>query len=181
MKKTLKLLTQWRFADFGFGFVELFWMCFFGLMPLWLGFIYLRFRGAEPAVAFVIGFIDDGELLIVAVALIGPLMYPLLRQYGDGGVSIPFPVNWVFVAGIIALSFLASGLFYQLKVDTLRQAHLAQSNVDEPYVLVVSLFGCGAAIFLTFLILSIRNLMDRIDIPRYFRSDTVEMIQDWQR
>jgi hypothetical protein len=180
MKKTLNLLAQWRFADFGFGLLELFWMCFFGLMPLWLGFVFLRFRGANPALNFVISFIDEGELLIVPVALIGPLMYPLLRQYGHSGISVPFPVNWFFIAGIIVLAFLASGLFYQLKIDTLQQTHTVKSNVDEPYVLIVSLIGAVMSILLTFLILSIRNLMDRIDIPRYFRSDTAAMLENWQ-
>jgi hypothetical protein len=58
-------------------------------------------------------FVEGGELLVVAAAVIGPLMYPLLKQYGGEAenTTAPFPMNWVFIAGILLISLLTSGFF----------------------------------------------------------------------
>jgi hypothetical protein len=181
MHRTWQLLGLWRPSDLWLGAKEVFWIALFGLMPLWLALVILRAYGFEPPGRFFIEFIQGGDLLIVAAAIIGPLMYPLLKQYGETeAVTAPFPMNWIFVAGILLISVLASGFFYLLKGSHLTGATQLY-KLDREYISQISYVCCTCSFVLTFFIVSLRNLMDRIDVPRYFRSDTEQLIEDWKK
>jgi hypothetical protein len=88
----------------------------------------------------------------------------------------------VFAAIIFVVTLLSTILFAIIKVS-LSDINPVTSNtaVDSVYVFTVSV-SCGAvAIFTTFAINTLRNLMEHWDVPEIFRSDTTVMLEEWKQ
>lgn len=183
MHKLRSICEQWQFDDFRRGTHELFWMLFFGVMPLWVGWLFVRTYGATFAAKYFHEFINGGDLLLISVALVGPLMYPLLRQYGKKDISTtPFPLNVIFIIVIFLLTIISTGSFYELKLmnSDIFPKH-DDMPIDHDYTSTVSYISFISAIAIAFSINSLRNLMDHWDIPREFRSNTNELLKEWDK
>jgi hypothetical protein len=179
MNKIRDLFKQLRGWDFWAGGKELFWMSLFGLMPLWVGWISLRAHGTVPASTFLRNFFVDGDLLLVSAVLVGPLMYPLFKQYGDrDNPTAPFPLNWLFAAIILIIAILSTILFAIIKVSLAElDAAVSTQGLDDSFLFVVS-FICGGVAFLT--TFAINTLLISWNIGTFRRYLGVTRLKCWR-
>ena len=171
-------LSEVSKEDLTQAFYETLTTMVFTTMPFWilpvLGLFIFR-----PRPSFDQAF-ENGEGLVFAAALLGPLFYVLTKRYGrwslrrtpdderSNPLSVSFPYGIGFVA-IIALTCVISGFAFAL----LRKGPIS-SDIYLPGVEVLSWVLVGVATITFFAVTAYRNMLDDL------ASDNAEKVVEQQ-
>lgn len=105
---------------------ELLSVLLFGFMPIILGILFAWLSSSGSVNQFALRFLASGEALLLSAALVGPLIYVLVKNYGElpslkglirgydkfpGTISIQFPYGWTYISLIILICVIAAGVF----------------------------------------------------------------------
>lgn len=166
---------------------ELLSVLLFGFMPIILGILFAWLSSSGSVTQFTLRFLASGEALLLSAALVGPLIYVLVKNYGElpslkglirgydkfpGTISIQFPYGWTYISLIILICVIAAGVFGY---------HSALSENDK--LLSENMRILSAIIFLSslsifFLISISRNrLVD--GAAKIMSADTNDFLNEW--
>jgi len=114
------------------GLTEVFLVVLFSLFPIWFYPVILATAYQKPILETIFYFLSSGELFLYSAALVGPLVYSIMKKYGESeesdfdredkgskglGISFPkipsiqFPDGIWFVLFSILICLFAATLF----------------------------------------------------------------------
>lgn len=177
-------LRDCTMKDFRSAISEIFIVCMFALMPLWIGIFISKILDSAIANHYVKDFYASGDLLLICTGILGPALYPLVKRYQEeGNRSIVFPSNVVFLIIIFVLSIIVSSVFVISRLTgTLTPDNFIKPSIsfDGGVMLNMSnliLFLCVSALLY---ITTIKNMLERSHAPSVMRSNTDSFLHDWK-
>ena len=166
---------------------ELLTVLLFGFMPIILGLLFAWLSPIGSIKKFVLGFFASGEALLLSTALIGPLIYVLVKNYGDlpslsgliknyknlpETLSIKFPFGWTFILLIILICLIAAGVFGFNSAQPESFKLLAKNMQILSAIIILS------SLFIFFFISVIRNKV--VDgAAKLMSANEKEFLDDW--
>lgn len=159
----------------------------FAFLPINLGLLFSWLSSGTDVDTFVFEFFSSGEALLVSSALVGPLIYVLLKQYGDfsslskmllsksgfnGSLSIQFPGGWYFIVSIVVICVVAAGVFGNNSASSIDHKILAENMI----ILSTTILILSLLIF--FLVSLIRNNVEDGAVEAYIES-TDDFLEEW--
>lgn len=158
-----------------------------GFLPINLGILLSWLSSVSDVQSFLTEFLTSGEALLLSSALVGPLIYVLLKKYGEfsslseaifgksnlsRSLSIQFPGGWFFITSIVIICLVAAGVFGH------NSASAANSKMLPNNMMVLSSIIFISSIFIFFLVSLIRNNVEDGAVKAYSES-TDDFLKEW--
>lgn len=159
----------------------------FGFMPIILGLLFAWLSSSGSVTQFVLGFLASGEALLLSAALVGPLIYVLVKTYGElpslsglirnydkfpGTISIQFPFGWYFISLIMLICVIAAGVFGYNSALSENDKLLSENMQILSAIIILS------SLLIYFLISITRNnLAD--GAAKLMNANTNEFLKEW--
>ena len=159
----------------------------FSLLPIWLYPTILRVGFGEPFWQNVASFVENGELFIFSSALVGPLIYSIMKRYGKDEESedrfgkfpiiksIQFPYGSLFVLISLFTCLFAAVFFGLMRVNSV---YLQFIDLDEMSLLSVSI-GMYVFTLSCYYCVSVYRL-NLENIAGSFGKDTKDLMKQWE-
>lgn len=151
-------LRKCRFAHWWQAFTEVFMTLFFTLLPLWVPLIAYPMTGNSTSGPNTILWdqVKNGELYIIASALLAPLYYFTFSHYKRGGEGArPFPSQQVLILVFIAILIVAVIAIVASKVTN------AGSEIPR-HMVAGSLYILLFCVLIYFLSLAAKNSIEEV-------------------
>lgn len=153
-------------------------ICISAFLPLWAGlglFTMTKRKGA--AAEFGHHFMASGEMLLIACAIIGPLIYFITRKYGRlaDPLTLRFPFSTTFSVMIVLIWFVAGGIFVSKKISDAYQADVFDNDAMWYLSLVVTV----AAVLILYFATLFRNSIDRVDPGKLMHDEQEKFVRDF--
>ncbi len=164
--------------DFRQANVEVSIVCISAFLPLWAGAGFFSMTTRAGATAeFAWHFFISGELLLIACAIIGPLIYIITRKYGKftAPLSLRFPYSTGFSILIVLIWFIAGGIFVSKRASDLYHAQI----LDDGAMLGLSIVITVAALAILYLATLFRNSIDRLDPGKLMHDEQERFVKDY--
>jgi hypothetical protein len=157
--------------DYFSGAKEILYTTAFAFMPIYITMLIVFVSNSTRASMILDEMWTTGELLLVSVAMVGPIMYVMFKDYAESEESgFQFPSNWFFVLLILVIVVISSVIF------TWAQFNSIEDGFNREFVKYVSFSVTTFIIILVYLIVSVRNMLERQDPSRIMRVDTESFI-----
>jgi hypothetical protein len=168
------------------SFKEAFVTLFFSLMPLWLGLLIVRLLTiADGTSGFIAKFASSSDLGILSASLLGPMLYMMFREDGDGEQRIVprFPSGLWFIMSTVACCIVATVIYCFNYVSGLKKYFSEDGTIisfvkpDTAAFVSWSLFGL--VVILIICASTIRNSMETRS-PGMMSADTQDYVAKLQ-
>jgi hypothetical protein len=157
------------------SFAEFRYLVALSLMPVWLGTIF-RLISGDDAVAYMNGYLSNGEALLICSATVGPLLYTVISdKESSDGMPRQFPGKETYTLLIVVVCVVSAGLL------GFKTALLAAggSPVSVDALWLLSAITSVASIAIWFAVTGTREARDQ-GATSIMRMDTADFIEDYK-
>jgi hypothetical protein len=162
-------------ADYQQSVIEMLFTAVFAFMPIYITALVVVLTRSQESASVLEETWTSGELLLIAVAMAGPIMYIMFKWYREeGSPGFQFPSNWFFVLLIIPIVIIASVVF------CLAKFHFIPGDADLHLVKYILFAITVCLFFLIFLIITVRNMLERQDPAVIMHEDTAAYLSRWE-
>ena len=158
--------------------IEVAVICMSAFVPLWAGLgLFSMAKRPGSAAKYAFSLMTSGEMLLIACAIIGPLIYVITRKYGKFAdpLTLRFPYGTGFSLMIVVIWFIAGGVFVSKKASDLYGAEL----FDDDAMWNLSAGITIAAVAILYIATVFRNCMDRIDPGPLMHDEQEKFVKDF--
>jgi hypothetical protein len=178
-RRRLGRIGECSTEDFRQAGLEVLVVCLSAFIPLWAGMgIFSLTRTPGAVSTYALSVMTSGEMLLIACAIIGPLIYILTRKYGNlrDPLTLRFPYSTGLSIIILVIWFASGGVFV---VNKLGGLYSSPNIFDETAMWDLSEGISIAAVAILFLATVLRNYMDRMDAGALMHADQEEFVRDF--
>jgi hypothetical protein len=179
LRQRLGRIGECSTEDFRQAAFEVLIICFSAFIPLWAGLgVFSLIRRPGAVSTYAMSFMTSGEMLLIACAIIGPLVYILTRKYGNlrDPLTLRFPYSMGFSIIILIIWFAAGGVFV---VNKLGELYNVANIFDETAMWNLSTWISIASVAILFIATVLRNYMDRMDPGALMHENQEEFVRDF--
>jgi hypothetical protein len=163
-------------TDFGESAIEILFTAVFAFMPIYIAVLVFFVSRTQESYEVLDEMWTTGDLLLASVAMAGPIMYVMFKKYKEeGSPGFQFPSNWFFVILIVPILVAASVIF------SLAKFRFIPTTSNHDFVRYTS-FGTTILLFvLIYLIITVRNMLEKQDASLIMRESTEVFLSRWNK
>ncbi len=148
------------------------WNIFWGLFPLWMGFIILRVFRKNPS---LVDLSDNGEFLIYGATMLAAALYIVFKDYK----SSKFPFRREIATGCVVILMIVAVLF--TGISAANTDRLRFYDISREFIRGVSYWIYIISIVLAFFLTGLDNRRSRVDIIVERESQMRDLEKDFNR
>jgi len=161
--------------------IEVFLICASAYLPLWGGSFFLSLTDLPSGSVgkYATSFVASGEVLLIACAIIGPLIYIIGRKYGKffGPLTVQFPYNIPFTIFIVVIWLFAGGVAFGTKAGELYEKKIFADAALS--ILSVSMTLTAIAVLYFATVLS--NCIEKLDPGQLMHDEQERFVKEFGR
>lgn len=154
------------------AFKWIIWNIFWGLFPLWMGFIILRLFRKKPS---LVDFSDNGEFLIYGATMLATALYIVFKDYK----SSKFPFRREIATGCVVILMILAVLF--TGITAANTDRLRFYDISREFIRNVSYWIYMISFVLAFFLTGLDNRRTRVDILEERDSGLKKLEQDFDK
>ena len=145
------------------------------LMPIWLGAL-LQFVTDSSILAYLNGYLENGEGLLLCSATVGPLIYVIIKDDEETSKnSRPFPGKFNYILSIIVICIISAAI---LGLRTAIKSN-PYSIVSMDAVWMLSAIVSSASLIIWFLVTGTRAAREH-GAPSIMRASSMSFLKQFQ-
>ena len=177
-------LRRCRRNDYVEAAKEVFATVLLAVLPVWLGAVVLMLIPRASVRHYVGEFLSSGEALLVAAALLGPIVYMITKKYGDlpKSLTLHFPQGWFFVLLWVVMCMMITAVFgaQRFYAQAVAGSGTDAALFDVPWMQGFSSVILLLAITSLYIVTVFRNFVED-GAAAEMHSETADFLEEWKK